>query len=87
MATRTVTRSRKDDDGDITALCKPGEYWSPRSKRDAISDIENRLHEYYAEASNVPRVKIHVVVIGGRKHLRTDPDPHKKNNLDNLPDC
>ncbi|MEX2498325.1 MAG: DUF3892 domain-containing protein [Wenzhouxiangellaceae bacterium] len=89
MATRTVTRSRKDpDDGDITALCNPNErWWSPRSKRDAISDIENGTHEYYADAPGVPRVKIHVVVIGGRKHLRTDPDPHKQNNLDNLPDC
>jgi len=30
MADRQVTQSRKDSDGDILALCNPGEYWSPR---------------------------------------------------------
>ena len=88
MATRTVTQSRKDEDGDITALCNPNElWWSPRLKRDAIADIENRIHEYYVDVPGVPRTKVHVVTVNGRKHLRTDPDRHKHNNLDDLPDC
>jgi hypothetical protein len=40
-------QTRKDRDGDILALCNPREYWSPRMKRDAISDIELDLHRYY----------------------------------------
>lgn len=87
MAERKVTQSRKDSDGDITALCNPGEYWSPRMKNDAISDIESRLHTYYVRQPGTERADIHVVTVAGRKHLRTDPDAALSNNLDNLPDC
>lgn len=61
MADRQVTRSRKDRDGDILALCNPGQLWSPRQKRNAISDIENRTHSYFVNVSGVGRVDIHVV--------------------------
>ena len=44
---RPVDRTRKDLDGDITALCGTGQSWSPRLKRDAISDIELGIHRYY----------------------------------------
>lgn len=87
MAKRIVTRSRKDEEADITALCKPGEFWSPRLKNDAISDIESGLHEYYTQAPGTEPAKVHVVKDGNRKYLRTDPDPSKRNNLDYLPDC
>jgi hypothetical protein len=87
MATRIVTRSRKDEDGDITALCNPGEYWSPRLKNDVISDIESELYEYYTQAPGTDPAKVHVVEDGGRKYLRTSPDLSKHNNLDDLPDC
>lgn len=82
MASRQVTRTRKDKDGDITALCNPGRYWSPRSKRDAVQDIESERHNYWVSVRG-KRVDIHVV----NGHLRTDPDETTHNNLDDLPDC
>lgn len=87
MADRQVTRSRKDRDGDITALCNPGQYWSPRAKADAIADIENRTNTYYVVLSGQRRVEIRVVKGPGGKYLRTDPDTTSTNNLDDLPDC
>jgi hypothetical protein len=36
MADRQVARTGKDRDGDITALCNSGAFWSPRKKWDAI---------------------------------------------------
>lgn len=85
---REVTHSGKDKDGDITKLCHSGEYWSPRNKVDAISDIEGKLHTYFVKVTDVGRVNIHVVKDSqGRKYLRTDPDKTEKNNLDDLPNC
>ena len=87
MANREVTQSRKDKDGDITALCKPAEIWSPRRKDDAIDDIENARHRYFVKIPRKGDVDIHVVRRDGKKHLRTDPDKTTRNNLDDLPDC
>ncbi|EAQ81488.1 DUF3892 domain-containing protein [Blastopirellula marina] len=83
MADRKVTRSAKDSDGDITALCNTGQSWSPRQKRDAINDIENGIHSYFVEGSR-GRVDIRVVNGQSGKYLRTDPDKTSKNNLDDL---
>lgn len=87
MADRQVTHSRKDTDGDITALCNPGESWSPRSKPDAIYDIESRLHTYFVRSPGTTRADVHVVNGPTGKYLRTDADAASGNNLDNLPDC
>lgn len=86
MADRRVTRSRKDGDGDITALCNSGEHWSPRLKAGAITDIETGTHSYHVLAGG-RRVGIHVVNGPSGKYLRTDPDATSSNNLDDLPDC
>lgn len=86
MADRRVTASGKDRDGDITRLCNSGEYWSPRSKADAISDIESKTHSYFVDRAGY-RTDIHVVNEGGKKYLRTSADKTSQNNLDNLPDC
>ena len=87
MADRRVTKSGKDRDGDITSLCNPGESWTPRSKADAISDIENKTHTYYVnEAGYRSEVRVYRGDYG-KKHLRTDADRTSKNNLDNLPNC
>ena len=86
MAERHVTRSRKDADGDITALCNPGQYWSPRTKAGAIQDIEAGTHRYYVTGTSV-LVYIHVVTGPNGKYLRTSPDPLSSNNLDDLPNC
>jgi hypothetical protein len=86
MARRKVTRSEKDSDGDITALCNPVSNWERIPKPQAIGQIERGVHEYYVEVNN-REVDIHVVNRGGRKYLRTNPDQTTHNNLDDLPDC
>lgn len=87
MADRAVRRTRKDGQGDILALCDPGQSWSPRSKADAIHDIESGLHTYHVPWKS-GRTEIRVVNdrIKG-KYLRTDRDDTTSNNLDDLPDC
>lgn len=88
MADRRVTRSRKDDDGDITALCNSGD-WSPRLKSDAISDIDSGNHTYYVQ-DDAGRSDIEVIEdasVAGGKYLRTDPNGSCSDNLDDLPDC
>lgn len=86
MADRQVTNSGKNAQGDITSLCKHGESWSPRSKADAISDIELGRHRYYVAW---PERSTWINVVNGPtgKYLRTDRDSTTRNNLDDLPDC
>ncbi|WP_082552312.1 DUF3892 domain-containing protein [Methylobacterium sp. Leaf456] len=86
MADRPVTKTRKDWQGDITALCADGHSWSPRAKADAIYDIENGLHTYYVPWTS-GRTEIRVVPGPNGKYLRTDRDNTTRNNLDELPDC
>lgn len=88
MADRRVTKTGKDDDGDITRLCNPdyNDDWSPRAKQAAIKDIEDRGITYYVQ-SHEGRSNVEVYIVGGKKHLRTVRDGKKSNNLDNLPDC
>ncbi|MCH7687184.1 MAG: DUF3892 domain-containing protein [Planctomycetes bacterium] len=86
MADRPVRKSRKDRDGDILALCNNGDFWSPRSKHDAINDIEGGTHTYHVPWTS-GRTEIRVVNGPRGKYLRTDRDNTQKNNLDDLPDC
>lgn len=86
MADRAVRQTRKDRDGDILALCNPGNYWSPRSKANAVNDIESGIHTYYVPWTN-GRTEIRVVNGSNGKYLRTDRDNTTRNNLDDLPDC
>ncbi|RYZ01800.1 MAG: DUF3892 domain-containing protein [Myxococcales bacterium] len=83
---RRVTKTGKDSKGNITSLCSPGASWSPRSKTDAIKDIESGASTYYVEEV-APKVSVKVVSEAGSKYLRTTTDKTNKNNLDNLPDC
>lgn len=87
MADRQVTASGKDRDGDITKLCQSGASWSPRSKADAIRDIEGGLHTYYVQRPGTTRVNVNVVNGTSGKYLRSTADKASSNNLDNLPDC
>ena len=86
MSDRAVRRTGKDSAGDITRLCDTGAAWSPRAKRDAISDIESGRHTYYVPWTT-GRTEIRVVEGAKGKYLRTDRDGTSKNNLDDLPDC
>ncbi len=47
MADRRVTATGKGDGGNITKLGYPGQAWSPRTKADAIRDIEAKTDTYY----------------------------------------
>ena len=85
MADREVTQTRKDKDV-ITALCNPKQSWSPRSKEDAIQDIESGAHTYHVQWSE-KRTEINVVKGPTGKYLRTDRDSTTRNNLLDLPDC
>lgn len=87
MAKRYVRATGKNTQGDITRLCNAGEFWSPRSKADAINDIEQNLHEYWVNWANAPETKIRVVSGPTGAYLRTDRDTTSRNNLDDLPDC
>ncbi len=86
MADRAVFKTGKDRDGDITKLCNEGQSWSPRSKSDAIRDIESGTHTYYVPWKS-GRTEIRVVPGITGKYLRTDRDNTSRNNLDDLPDC
>ena len=86
MADRQVCSTGKDRDGDITKLCKSGESWSPRSKQDAIHDIDHGLHHYYVQWLE-KRTDICVVYGSTGRYLRTDRDNTSRNNLDDLPNC
>ena len=81
---RNVYATRKDENGVITHLCNSGEWWSPRSKADVVSDIKSGNYEYWAVGTNGKKARIHVYA---GEHLRTDPDEADGNNLDELPDC
>lgn len=87
MAKRYVRATGKDSQGDITKLCNSGEAWSPRSKADAIRDIETGAHEYWVNWTHYPETKIRVVQGPNGKYLRTDRDTTSHNNLDDLPNC
>ena len=87
MARRQITRTRKNLDGDITALCDEGSSWSPQSKSDAISDIERGIHQYFVRWNTGHETTIDVVNGPSGKYLRTDRDSTPRNNLDELPDC
>src|SRR5690606_598119 len=80
MADRRVTRTAKDRDGDITALCGD---WGRQGKWLAIGDIEGGVHSYFVDRAG-HRSPVRVRREAGRTYLRTDADATSANNLDNL---
>lgn len=86
METRSVRQTGKAD-GDIVSLCNSAEpSWSPRTKADAIADIESGEIQYVVGWASGATV-IRVVDGPHGKYLRTDRDNSPTNNLDDLPDC
>ncbi len=78
---RRVKATQKDKNGNIIALCNPGETWSPLSKRDVLKDIKGAKRSYYVH--ELPQ-KAYVRVVSGNS-LQTTADKSSSNNLDNLP--
>ena len=86
MADRAVTAVQRDLDGDIIAICNPYAPWSPRTRAQAVLDIELGIHTYHVPWTNGQRTPIHVVNGMAGKYLRTDRDNTVRNNLDELPE-
>lgn len=47
MTDRKVTHIQKDEKGNITHLCYPGQAWSPVGRRQALLDIAAGYYRYY----------------------------------------
>jgi hypothetical protein len=73
--------------GKVTAVCHPGEGWSPRSVGDVIADLRRGDYRYTAvdAGGNTSRI----FVVNGRHgaYLRTKADATAQNNLRDLPKC
>lgn len=87
MADRRVTKTGKDSNNTIISLCNSNATWSPRSKNDAIADIDNGIHTYHVLWAGGIRTEVKVVNGATGKYLRTDKDSTTRNNLLDLPDC
>lgn len=86
MIERQITNTKKDSSGNIVLLCNPDEWWSPKSVKEVIYEIEESFYKYYVIADNL-KVEVKVIAGSENKYLRTDPDKTTKNNLDELQDC
>jgi hypothetical protein len=78
---RRISAVVKDRKGNITALCNPGESWSPRRVGDVVRDIRLNRQSYYVQQSTSRR---YVRLVRGRVLLTTD-DARDPNNLEALP--
>ena len=84
---RAVTRTGKDTDGDITALCSGPGGWGRVTKSTAIAEINVGTNTYFVnEAGYRADVKVRTRSNGVR-YLTTEADKTSKNNLDNLDGC
>jgi len=84
MADRLVTKTGKDESGDITSLCGA---WGSQTKTGAIADIDNSIHRYFVSGPGGAEVNIAVIHGDTGDYLRTEPDLSKADNLQSLPDC
>lgn len=78
---RRIKKTLRDREGNIVALCNPGEAWSPRRKADVIKDIVSSKKSYYVQELDR---RSYVRVVSG--NLQTTADATSKNSLDMLPE-
>lgn len=78
---RRVRATKRDRNGNIIALCNPGQPWSPRRTADVIRDISANKTSYYVKESERRK---YVRVVSGTS-LRTTADEASENHLNNLP--
>lgn len=79
---RKITAIKKDRNGNIVALCNPGESWSPRSAAEVIKEIKRSERSYYVQQLGR---RVYVGLVSGV--LRTTEDAASANSLSNLPVC
>ena len=78
---RRIKAVKKDEQGNIVALCNPGKSWSPRSVGDVVKDIRGNKRSYYVQESEN---RTYVRLLAGNE-LQTTADAASANGLDNLP--
>jgi len=78
-----VTKSKKDQDGDILGLC--GTTWTV-NKTTAVATIRRDPRAYFVSVRG-RTVYVRVGTRNGRDYLTTAPDGYSPNNLDDLPNC
>lgn len=78
---RRVRMTKKDGNGNIIALCNPGQPWSPRRTVDIIKDINGNKTSYYVKESERRK---YIRVVSGTS-LKTTTDETSANHLNNLP--
>ena len=83
---RKVTKTIKNQNGDIVALCNDSELWSPKLKSIAIPEIELNINRYYIVYNN-KEIDIQVVKdYSGEKILVSNSSDCESNILFSLPD-
>ena len=87
-ALRTVTTSRRDDDGIVLAICNHDEPWRERTVAEAIADMKSGIVYESLGPQSGRRARVRYVERrGARPYLTTEGDDAEDNNLDNLPPC
>lgn len=86
MENREVTKTIKNQQGEIVALCNDGELWSPKLRSIVVPEIELKINRYYVKQENE---EIEVQVANGsesKKLLIANPKRDNINLLMELPD-
>lgn len=86
MIERQITNIKKDSKGRTRLICNPDEWWSPKSVKEVVYEIEESFYRYYVIVNNL-KVEVKVIADSENKYLCTDPDKTTQNNLDELPEC
>lgn len=86
MIERTVTKIKRNKEGDIVALCNSGSYWSPRNLTNVISDIEVFKFKYYVKWGDGKVTNIELIDGPSGKYLRTKLKKSSRNDLFALPE-
>lgn len=77
---RKVTATKRDRNGNITALCNAQQSWSPRRTEDVLRDIHCGRKSYYVQER---AKRCYVRAVDGE--LETTSDPSDRNHLGLLP--
>ena len=87
LENRKVTKTIKNQFGDIVVLCNDSELWSPKLKSIAIPEIELKVNRYYVIYKN-KEIDIDVFKdSSGDKILFANPPDSNENILFSMPDC
>ena len=86
VGNRYVSRTGKDEANEITLLCSPGAYWSPKTRQAAIRQIEAGSHRYWISQEGVT-VLIEVAEGPRGKILHAKGRTGSVNGLRDLPNC